>query len=173
MDSKTIIIQRLEKKIAVTNKVIKYWVPISMLVGLLLGGLGYQRYKVNGGGWLLAVSIALIIVPVAMLYDNLKNRKDELLLQYARNQPGKIVWIYHHILRVNGVPQESMMVCDDDGRIYKLPITRKRGQEDELMNALVNVFPQAVIGFSQELKKLYERNPQQFRELVAGEQNFL
>lgn len=170
MDSKSIVIQRIEKKLAASKRTIKVWVPLCLVAGLAFGIWGYQQLTASGPSWIFGVGIALIVIPLALLYDALTNRKDKFLLEYAKNQPAKIVWIYHHILRMNGVPQESMMIGDDEGNIFKMPLVRRRGQEDELMNALVNTFPQAVIGFSHDLKKLYARNPKQFRELVMQQQ---
>ena len=155
MDSKSIVIQRIEKKLAASKRTIKVWVPVCLVAGLAFGIWGYQQMTASGPSWIFGVGVALIVIP---------------LREYVKHQPAKIVWIYHHILRMNGVPQESMMIGDDEGNIFKMPIVRKRGQEDELMNALVNTFPQAVVGFSHDLKKLYARNPKQFREQVMQQQ---
>ncbi|MBO9732061.1 MAG: hypothetical protein J7623_25695 [Chitinophaga sp.] len=167
MDSKTIVLERIRKKLSATKMTIRYWVPGTFLLGILVGGGSYLRYTQTGilpPGWATAVSVALVIIAITLLATSFKTRHDSRLLELVET-PSNVVWIYPHILKINGVPQESMMVGDHTGKIYQLPLKRKNG-EDPLVNALVEVFPGAVLGFSYERKKLYGRNPAQFPEAI-------
>ncbi|HVI47882.1 MAG TPA: hypothetical protein VM802_23640 [Chitinophaga sp.] len=167
MDSKTIVLERIRKKLSGTKMTNRYYVPGMFLLGVLVGGGCYLRYTQTGiqpPGWAVAISFALVLIAITLLATSFKTRNDSRLLELVET-PSNVVWIYQHILRMNGVPQESMMVGDNTGKIYQLPVKRKNG-EDPLMDALVEVFPGAVLGFSYELKKLYNRNPGQFREAV-------
>ncbi|MGN8038828.1 hypothetical protein ACTJJ0_27305 [Chitinophaga sp. 22321] len=167
MDSKTIVTELIRKKLSASRASIRYWIPGTLLLGLILCGGSYFRYTQTGMqpvGWVVGVGIALLIIPLALLGVAFRSRNDKQLLELV-NTPERVVWIYQHILRMNGVPQESMMIGDDAGKLYQLPVKRRNG-EDPLMDALVDVFPDAVLGFSYELKKLFGKNPQQFRQAV-------
>lgn len=169
MNSRDIVIQRITKKISVTKTTRKYGVPGLLLAGLALGFAAFRQYQQTGdaGPNFIAVgAVVLIMMGVAILINSFKGRNDARLLEYASTHPEKIVWIYQHVLKVNGNPQESMMVCDDEGTVFQLPVKRKKGQPDELMDALVNTFPHAVIGFSHDRKIKYKSDPRRFSQIA-------
>jgi hypothetical protein len=169
MDSKSLVIARIEGKLKMNAISLKYIAPGCLIAGAALGAWVIANSQNNpassGTNWGMVLVMILVFSGIGILFSALKTRNDGRILTYAQSQPEKIVWIYHQIVKVNGVPQENMTLGDDTRKIYRLPIRRVKGQNDPMMDALVETFPHAVVGFSYDLQKAFKRNPQEFRNL--------
>lgn len=166
MNSRDLVIQRIQKQLANGRIWSNYVAPAFIVVALVSGWLGYRNANNSNavGGYVAA--ILFFVLGLALLASTVNTGKYKRLLQYAQHNPEKIVWLYQKIVTVNGVPNESMVLGDDEGRLIHFPVRRKRRQPDELMDAFASLFREAVMGFSEERRKLYRRNPQQFRQLA-------
>ncbi len=87
------------------------------------------------------------------------------VLRAIREEPQRIVWIYEHVLRVNGVPTHTLFVCRDDGQRYDFSLGQTPAAE--LMDNLAQLLPHAVLGYSREREVAYKSAPAQFRAAAA------
>lgn len=103
------------------------------------------------------IAAAIIGIPVALIILGLSFRATKGVLALA--DPARIVWHYglEKSGHVNGV-----MIGFDDGALHKFPlplISIKEGFSQEAFELLHQVAPQARVGFSEELRTAFSKDP--------------
>ena len=151
-----------------------------------------RRTKLISGGVVTVLGVPLLLLPLfveAQLWEaaviaglgaaafgmggfqlfqamQLRDVKNAPLMRVIRNEPDKVVWIYEFVMRVNGVPNNSVFLWCNDGKKYEFNL--RQADTSALIAGLSNLLPKAVVGYSPELKKLYKRAPAQFVLAAQG-----
>ncbi len=168
MDYKERIIAYIGHSQKMNAAILKYYAPLCLLAGVgLAAWIAVRSQAFYAGdtqrqplpGWTWGLAGLLLFFGSRLLISAVKKRKEKLLLTYIQSQPEKIVWIYRLNITVNTVRNEHLVLGDDNGQRYQLPVFRENGKEDAYMDALTALFPHAVTGYSYERNELFRHNP--------------
>ncbi len=169
MNSQELVIRRISQQLNTSRLWSKYIGPACVLAAFAAGWWAY-RYK-----GLTTYSAPYYVAAIVLLFSGagfmamaIPARKYQYLLDAAQHTPETIVWIYQLIITRNGVPGEVMVLGDDRGRLVYFPLKRREGRQDDLMNAFVHLFSKAIVGYSEERKRLFRKDPAQFCRQAAS-----
>lgn len=148
----------------------------SIVVGLLMLviGVGIAGVAVAAGGelWEMAFLIglgaisALVAVPGFMTAWSLRNVERAPVLDAILNQPTRIVWVYEHILTVNGIDQHNVHLRFVDGERFDFNLGDTAAAP--LIDALRARLPHAAFGYSERRERQWVSAPDCFLQSEAN-----
>ena len=130
----------------------------SLLVAapFLIGGGFTERAFIGGLGLVGAATGAFYVFQGMQLLDPKRSELVRTLVE----RPQRVVWVYEHVLRVNGVPNNSVLLYCDDGK--KLALHLRQIDPAPLLDALQELVPHAMFGYSDKRRQAYKRDPSSF-----------
>lgn len=82
------------------------------------------------------------------------------IIRAMEQTPERIVWVYVHIVEVNGFPSHNVWLCFDDGERFEFNL--RQLEPTVLIASLEERLPHAVFGYHADLEALYSQSPADF-----------
>lgn len=138
---------------------------ITLVMGLFIAVIPFFDDSAGTGGlvFLVALGAIAILAGGLMLFGawQLRDPKSAPVMRAILETPERIVWVYQHVLEVNGVPNHHIYVHMEDGQRHEFNLLQ--ADPGALMIALQERLPGAVFGYSPERLALFQRAPGDFR----------
>lgn len=118
--------------------------------------------------FLAAFGLASVLLGALVLLRarELRDPKGAPVLRAIRETPERLVWLYEHVVTVNGIATNALIVCRDDGRRFELFAGDLA--PDALVGALTHLLPHAIVGYSPERDEAFARAPTDFARAFAA-----
>lgn len=82
------------------------------------------------------------------------------VLRAIREEPQRIVWIYAHETRVNGIAAYTVFLCRDDGGRYDFNLVEH--DPEPLIGSLATMLPHALVGYTPDRLDAWSKSPTTF-----------
>jgi hypothetical protein len=90
----------------------------------------------------------------------LRNPKKAALMVVVNERPDDVVWVYVQEVISSGISSYNVFVCCNDGERHQLNL--RQLDPTIALESMQTLFPKAIFGYNNDLKKNYERSPHSF-----------